>query len=366
MPGERLDGRAWNFSAGPAALPDAVLARARNELTNWRGHGLSVMEMSHRSDAFIDIAARAERDLRDLLAIPDAYAVLFLQGGATLQFAMAPLNLLRGKDRADYFRTGLWSEKAVAEAERLCRVNLAVDTKVDGYRLLPAPGAWRLDPSAAFVHYTSNETIHGVQFHTTPETGGVPLVCDMSSDILSRPVEVVRYGVIYAGAQKNIGPAGLTVVVVRRDLIGGAAEGMPSMLDYAVHDKAGSMYNTPPTLAWYLAGLTFAWLKGEGGVSAAAERSARKAALLYGAIDASGFYANPVAPADRSLMNVPFTLADPALDARFVAEAEEAGLLNLAGHRAVGGMRASIYNAMPEDGVQALVDFMQDFEKRCG
>ncbi|MFN2301204.1 MAG: 3-phosphoserine/phosphohydroxythreonine transaminase, partial [Gammaproteobacteria bacterium] len=307
-----------------------------------------------------------ERDLRELMGIPDEYAVLFLQGGATLQFAMAPLNLLRGNDAADYFRTGLWSEKAVAEARRLCRVNLAVDTKGDGYRSIPAPSEWRLDPGAAFVHYTSNETIHGVQFRDVPECGDRPLVCDMSSDILSRPVDVSRFAIIYAGAQKNIGPAGIAVVIVRRDLIGGAAADIPSMLDYAIHEKADSMFNTPPTLAWYFAGLTFEWLKGEGGVSALSERNARKAKLLYDAIDASDFYANPVAPADRSQMNVPFTLADASLESRFLSEAEAAGLLNLAGHRAVGGMRASIYNAMPLEGVQALVDFMKDFERQNG
>lgn len=359
----RFAGRAWNFSAGPSALPDAVVERAQRELPNWHGTGLSAMEMSHRSPEFIGIAERAEAALRTLLGVSDDYAVLFLQGGATLQFAMAPLNLLRGKPGADYFRTGLWSDKAVAEAGRQCRVNLAVDTRDAGYRGLPPPADWRLDPDAAFVHYTSNETVHGVQFHAVPDTGGVPLVCDMSSDILSRPLELSRYTLVYAGAQKNLGPAGIAVAIVRRDALGHAQERTPSMLDYAAHAQAGSMYNTPPTLAWYLLGLTLEWLEGEGGVPEMARRNARKAALLYDAIDTSALYANPVEPSARSLMNVPFTLADPALEPPFLARATAAGLLNLAGHRAVGGMRASIYNAMPVAGVEALVAFMRDFEQ---
>lgn len=365
MKPKRPHGRAWNFSAGPSALPDAVLERARDELPNWRGTGLSVMEMSHRSPEFVGIAERAERDLRDLLAVPDDFAVLFLQGGATTQFAMVPLNLLRGAPCADYVRTGLWSEKAVAEAQRFCTANLAADTKADGYRSIPPRSAWRLDPGAAFLHYTSNETVHGVQFHEVPQAAA-PLVCDMSSDILSRPVDFSRHALVYAGAQKNLGPAGITIVVVRRDLIGGAPRNTPSMLDYAAHAGADSMYNTPPTLAWWLVGLTLEWVKGEGGVAAMEERAAAKSALLYDAIDASSLYANPVERTHRSRMNVPFTLADPELEPRFLAEAEAAGLLNLAGHRAVGGMRASIYNAMPVEGVQALVDFMTGFERRHG
>ncbi|MEX0899921.1 MAG: 3-phosphoserine/phosphohydroxythreonine transaminase [Gammaproteobacteria bacterium] len=365
MADRRFANRAWNFSAGPSALADPVIERAQAELPNWRGTGLSVMEMSHRSAEFIGIAEQAEADLRALMTVPDDYAVLFLQGGATLQFAMAPLNLLRDKSGADYFRTGLWSEKAVAEAQRLCEVNLAVDTKADGYRGLPAPAEWRLAPEAAFVHYTSNETIHGVQFHEVPDTHGVPLVCDMSSDILSREVDVSRFALIYAGAQKNLGPAGVAIAVIRRNLLGGASPTTPSMLDYAVHEKSGSMYNTPPTLAWYFAGLTLDWLKQEGGVQTMAERSQRKAAHLYDAIDGSTLYSNPVARESRSLMNVPFFLADPELDARFVEESTAAGLLNLAGHRATGGMRASLYNAMPEAGVTALVEFMREFERRA-
>ncbi len=361
----RFAGRAWNFSAGPSAFPDAVVERAQAELPNWRGTGLSVMEMSHRSAEFIGIAERAEADLREVFAVPDDYAVLFLQGGATLQYSMVPYNLLRGRDRADYFRTGLWSDKAVAEAGRLCTINLAVDTKADGYRGLPPALEWRLDPDAAYVHYTSNETVHGVQFHDVPETGDVPLVCDMSSDILSRPVDVSRYGVIYAGAQKNLGPAGIAIVIVRRDLMGHAAPSVPTMLDYAAHASAGSMLNTPPTLAWYFTGLVLEWLKGEGGVPAMAERAQAKSALLYDYIDRSSLFKNPVERAHRSLMNVVFATGDAALDDRFVAEATRAGLLNLAGHRATRGMRASIYNALPAEAVEDLVAFMAEFERRA-
>lgn len=365
MADARFAERAWNFSAGPSALPDAVVERARDEFPNWHGHGLSVMEMSHRSAEFIAIAERAEADLRELLRVPDDHAVLFLQGGATLQFSMAPMNLLRGKKRADFFRTGLWSQKAVVEAGHVCEVNLAVDTKHSGYRGLPPPSDWRLDPDAAFVHYTSNETVHGVQFHEVPDTHGVPLVCDMSSDILSVEIDVARYTAIYAGAQKNLGPAGVAVVIVQRDAMGHTGPGVPAMLDYAAHAQAGSMLNTPPTLAWYLVGLVLEWLKGEGGVAVMAERSRARAGLLYDAIDRSSLYENRVAHDARSLMNVPFHLADPAQDQRFLADAKAAGLLNLAGHRATGGMRASLYNAMPLEGVQALVDFMAEFERRA-
>lgn len=359
----RLAGRIWNFSAGPSVLPDAVIEKARDELPNWRGSGMSVMEMSHRSTEFMGIASTAEAGFRKLLDIGEDYAVLFLQGGATLQFAMVPLNLLHGKRGADYFRTGMWSEKSVAEAERLCEVNLAVDTKATGYDTLPESSQWHLREDAAYVHYTSNETIHGVQFHEIPQVGAVPLVADMSSDILSRPLDIRRFGIVYAGAQKNMGPAGLTVVIVRKDLIGKPEAGLPSMLDYAVHEKTGSMYNTPPTLGWYLSGLVFEWVLEQGGVREMERRNREKAALLYGAIDASAFYGNPVVPEHRSWMNVPFTLADPGLESAFLERAEAAGLANLAGHRSVGGMRASIYNAMPLDGVQALVDFMKEFER---
>ena len=358
--------RAYNFSAGPAVLPEEVLLQAQEELPDWRGSGMSVMEMSHRSKEFVSIAEQAEADLRELLAVPDDYRVLFLQGGASSQFAMVPLNLLRGKSGADYINTGSWSKKAIAEARKFCEVNIAGSSEASGFTTVPAQDELNLNPDAAYVHCTPNETIGGVEFPYVPETGGVPLVADMSSTILSRPIDVSRYGVIYAGAQKNIGPAGLTVVIVREDLIGGAAADTPAMFDYSVHAEAGSMYNTPPTYAWYLAGLVFQWLKRNGGLEAMAQINRRKAEALYDAIDNSGFYANPVDKPCRSWMNVPFTLADPDLDATFLAEAKEAGLLTLKGHRSVGGMRASIYNAMPEAGVRALIDFMAGFEQRYG
>lgn len=357
--------RVFNFSAGPAALPVEVLERARDELLDYRGSGMSVMEMSHRSKEFIDIAERAEADFRELLAVPDDYAVLFLQGGATTQFAMVPMNLLGDRTRADYVNTGSWSTKAIKEAKRFCEVNVAASAEADNFTHVPDPATWSLSKDAAYLHVCSNETIGGVQFHEFPEAP-VPLVADMSSDILSRPVDVSRFALIYAGAQKNIGPAGLTVVVVRKDLLGNARPGTPSMLDYAVHAEADSMSNTPPTYAWYLAGLVFEWLKAEGGVAAIAARNQRKAAKLYDAIEASNFYASPVARHDRSLMNVPFTLADAALDKAFLAGAEERGLTNLKGHRSVGGMRASLYNAVPEAAVDALVDYMQAFEHEHG
>ncbi len=358
--------RPYNFSAGPAVLPEAVLQRAQSELLDWQGSGMSVMEMSHRGKQFVSIAEQAEADLRELMAIPGHYQVLFLQGGATSQFAMVPLNLLGGSGRADYINTGQWSKKAIAEARRHGEVNVAASSEDSGFTTIPPREQWRLDPGAAYVHYTPNETIGGVEFHTIPQVGEVALVADMSSTILSRPVDVSRFGVIYAGAQKNIGPAGLTVVIVREDLIGEPRPGTPTMLSYRTHAEAGSMYNTPPTYAWYLAGLVFQWLKEQGGLTAMAERNRRKADKLYGAIDGSDFYHNPVDPACRSWMNVPFTLADPGLDGEFLAEAAQAGLLTLKGHRSVGGMRASLYNAMPEAGVDALIAFMADFERRKG
>ena len=359
--------RVYNFSAGPAALPTEVLEQARDELLDWHASGMSVMEMSHRGKEFMSIAEQAEADLRELMAIPDDYKVLFLQGGASGQFAMVPLNLMGDKGRADYYRTGSWSKKAIAEGKRFGEVNVVADAERDGkFTSVPAEGTVAFDSSAAYVHYTPNETIEGVEFPYIPDTGAVPLVADMSSTILSRPVDVSKFGVIYAGAQKNIGPAGLTVVIVREDLIGHARETAPTMFDYAVHAKNGSMYNTPPTYAWYLAGLVFDWLKRRGGLAGMAEINQRKAAKLYAAIDASGFYNNPVDPVCRSWMNVPFTLANADLDATFLAEAKDAGLVTLKGHRSVGGMRASIYNAMPEEGVDALIAFMADFEKRNG
>jgi phosphoserine aminotransferase len=358
--------RVYNFSAGPAALPLQVLERAKDELTDWQGCGMSVMELSHRSKEFIGIAERAEAVLRELLGIPDAYKVLFLQGGATTQFGAVPFNLAGEEDRADYIVTGSWSKKAVAEGKRFLAARVAADSQVMNFTEVPDPAGWRLDPGAAYVHYTPNETIGGVEFHFVPETGDVPLVADMSSTILSRPIDVSRFGLIYAGAQKNIGPAGLTIVIVREDLVGKAREGTPRMMDYAPMVESGSMLNTPPTFAWYVAGLVFEWLAANGGLAAMGESNRAKAMQLYGAIDASDFYSNPVRPDSRSWMNVPFTLADPQLDGKFLQEAGEAGLTNLKGHRSVGGMRASIYNAMPIAGVEALVAFMADFEARNG
>ncbi len=364
--------RVFNFSAGPAALPQDVLEKARAEMLDWRGSGMSVMEMSHRGREFMSIAEQAEADLREIMAIPGNYEVLFLQGGASSQFAMVPLNLLGGSlsgkgGKADYYRTGSWSKKAIAEARRFGEVTVVADTERDGkFTRVPAEGAVAHGGDAAYVHYTPNETIEGVEFPYIPDTGNVPLVADMSSTILSRPVDVSKFGIIYAGAQKNIGPAGLTVVIVRDDLIGNARDGTPAMFDYKTHADSDSMYNTPPTYGWYLAGLVFDWIKQKGGLSVMAGINRRKAGKLYAAIDASGFYGNPVDPACRSWMNVPFTLADAGLDATFLSEAKEAGLVTLKGHRSVGGMRASIYNAMPEEGVDALIAFMADFEKRNG
>jgi phosphoserine aminotransferase len=347
-------------------LPQEVLERARDEMLDWQGTGMSVMEMSHRGKEFMSIAEQATADLRELMAVPNDYEVLFLQGGASSQFAMVPMNLLRGKSTADYINTGAWSKKAIAEAKKFCNVNLAATTESDGFTSAPTQAELQLGNDAAYVHYTPNETIGGVEFDYIPDTGDIPLVADMSSTILSRPIDVSKFGVIYAGAQKNIGPAGLTVVIVRKDLIGQTIEKTPAMFDYQVHAEAGSMANTPPTYGWYLAGLVFAWLKEKGGLEGMAEINKRKSDKLYQAIDNSGFYANPVKPENRSWMNVPFTLANPDLDKTFLEEAAGRGLTTLKGHRSVGGMRASIYNAMPEAGVDALVEFMADFEKRHG
>jgi phosphoserine aminotransferase len=358
--------RAYNFCAGPAALPQAVLSEAQKDLLNYKGQGMSVMEMSHRSADYIAIAEEAEKDLRDLLKIPVNYKVLFLQGGASLQFAQIPMNLLRGGSTADYVNTGMWSGKAIAEAKKYCDVNVAASDEHNKFRGVPAFDTWQLNAKAAYLHYTPNETIHGVQFNYIPEAD-VPLVADFSSSILSEPLDVTKFGLIYAGAQKNIGPAGIVVVIVREDLIGEVLPGTPTMLDYKVAADNGSMYNTPPTFSWYLAGLVFKWLKHIGGLEKMAEINRRKAAKLYAAIDNSGgFYHNPVMLPYRSLMNVPFTLIDSGLDKTFLRDAEAQGLLNLAGHRSVGGMRASLYNAVPEEGVDALVDFMKDFAKKMG
>ncbi len=358
--------RVYNFSAGPGVLPEAVLQQAQEEMLDWQGNGMSVMEMSHRGKEFMSIAAQAEADLRELMAIPKNYKVLFLQGGASSQFAMVPMNLLRGKTGADYINTGAWSKKAIAEANRYCQVNVVATTEESGFSTTPPQSALQLNAHAAYVHYVPNETIGGVEFPYIPESGDVPLVADMSSTILSRPVDVSKFALIYAGAQKNIGPAGLTVVIVRDDLVGKSIAATPTMFDYATHVDNGSMYNTPPTYIWYMAGLAFAHLKKNGGLAAMAEINQRKAAKLYAAIDKSDFYANPVTAESRSWMNVPFTLADASLDAVFLKKAFERGLMTLKRHRSVGGMRASIYNAMPESGVDALIELMADFETRYG
>ena len=355
--------RAFNFCAGPAALPEAVLQRAQAELLDWQGRGLSVMEMSHRSEAYVAIAEKAEQDLRDLMAIPSSYKVLFLQGGASQQFAEIPLNLLPEGGVADYVDTGIWSRKSIEEARRFGNVNLAASAKPYDYFAIPGLNEWKLSDNAAYLHYASNETIGGLQFDWVPELGDTPLVVDMSSDILSRPVDVSKFGLIYAGAQKNIGPSGLVVVIVREDLLGRARSSCPTMLDYKVAADNGSMYNTPATFSWYLSGLVFEWLKEQGGVDAMEQRNRAKKELLYGFIDASDFYSNPVSENARSWMNVPFRLADERLDKTFLAGADARGLLNLKGHRSVGGMRASIYNAVGLDGVEALVAYLREFEK---
>ncbi|MBK8454186.1 MAG: 3-phosphoserine/phosphohydroxythreonine transaminase [Thiofilum sp.] len=356
----------YNFSPGPAVMPREVLEQAQAEMLDWRGSGISVMEMSHRESNFMSIANQAEADLRELLSIPSNYKVLFLQGGAHMQFAMIPLNLLRGKSSMDYLDTGDWSAKAIQEAKRFGNVNVVASTKDTGYTTIPEQSTWACDPNAAFLHYTSNETIRGVQFKAIPDLGDVPLVADMSSDILSKPIDVSRFGLIYAGAQKNIGPAGITVVIVREDLIGHATPSTPSMLDYQIYADNESMYNTPPTYAWYLSGLVFKWLKRKGGLAAMAEFNELKAKVLYDVINASSFYICPVDERYRSTMNVPFTLANPELDKVFLTEAANEGLMSLKGHRSVGGMRASIYNAMSIEGVIALAQFMREFERQHG
>jgi phosphoserine aminotransferase len=358
--------RVFNFSAGPATLPEPVLEQAQAELLDWKGSGMSVMEVSHRGADFVDFAARSEASLREILDVPDDYHVLFLAGGATLQFASIPLNLAPADATVDYVVTGSWGKKAVGEAQRYARVNIAADSAASKYTEIPDRATWALSDNAAYVHYTPNETIVGVEFHDIPDVGSVPLVADMSSTILSRPLDVNRFGLIYAGAQKNIGAAGLCVLIVRKDLTGHARKETPGVIDYKVMADNDSMWNTPATFSWYIAGLVFEWIKEQGGLSALAERNQRKADKLYAVIDQSDFYANPVRKDCRSWMNVPFTLADDQLDKTFIAEAAEAGLTNLKGHRLVGGMRASLYNAMPEAGVDALIDFMNDFERRRG
>ena len=357
----------YNFSAGPAVLPQEVLRQAQAELPDWHGSGMSVMEMSHRGKEYMGIHAQAEADLRELMGIPANYKVMFLQGGAHLQFSMIPLNLLRGKGRADYVNTGEWSKKAIKEAQKFCVVNEVASGADRNFTYVPAFADWKLDKGAAYLHYTTNETIGGVEFDWVPQIGAVPLVADMSSNILSRPYDVSQFGLIYAGAQKNIGPAGVCVVIVREDLLGHADARLPTMLDYKTHADADSMYNTPPTYGIYMAGLVFQWLKKQGGVAAMEQQNIAKAKILYDAIDASaGFYSCPVALANRSRMNVPFKTRDAALDTEFLKQADARGLLQLKGHKLAGGMRASIYNAMPRAGVQALADFMNEFARRHG
>jgi phosphoserine aminotransferase len=358
--------KVFNFSAGPAVLPRAVLERAAAEMLDWHGSGMSVMEMSHRGKEFISIAAKAEADLRTLLGIPADYAVLFLQGGAIAENALIPMNLLGARKSADYVNTGEWSKKSIKEAKKYCQVNVAASSEDAGFTYVPAQAAWKLSPDPAYVHVCTNETIGGVEYPFTPDTGAVPLVADMSSHILSRPIDVTRYGVIYAGAQKNAGPAGVTLVIVRRDLLDRALPITPSAFHWKEQAENDSMLNTPPTYAIYIAGLVFEWLIEQGGLGEMERRNVAKAALLYDYLDRSPFYTNPVRREDRSRMNVPFRLRDDALDAPFLKGAEARGLLQLKGHRSVGGMRASIYNAMPPEGVQALVDYMREFEKRHG
>lgn len=356
----------FNFSAGPAMVAEDVLLQAQAEMLDWQGTGMSIMEVSHRGSEFKQIVEQAEADLRELMGIPNNYQVLFLAGGATAQFAMVPLNLLAVNNQADYIDTGIWSKKAIAEAKRFGDVHVAAKLDESGSLLsIPSQSVWSLREDAAYVHYTPNETIGGVEFHWVPQTGDVPLVADMSSNILSRPIDVSQYGIIYAGAQKNLGQAGITLVIIRDDLIKEPLPGTPTLYQYLVQAENKSFYNTPPTYSWYIAGLTLAWLKREGGVEAFAERNQRKAQKLYHAIDNSdGFYTNPVDPECRSRMNVPFSLKTDELTAVFLEEAKKAGLTNLKGHKLAGGVRASIYNPMPEEGVDALISFMKEFAGR--
>jgi phosphoserine aminotransferase len=345
-------------------MPVEVLEKAKWELVNWQSAGMSVMEMSHRGKEFVAIAADAEADLRKLLAIPASYKVLFLQGGATMHFSAVPMNLLGGAKGADYVNTGEWAKKAMAEAKKYCAVNVVASSEDRSFTYVPKQSTWKLDPDAAYVHVCTNETIGGLEFHWTPDTGKVPLVADMSSHILSKPIDVSKFGLIYAGAQKNIGPAGLVVVIVREDLLGRALPDTPNVLNYKLMAEADSMLNTPPTFSVYLAGLTFKWILERGGLKGIEKANVRKAKLLYDYIDGQDFYSNPIVKEDRSRMNVPFRLRDEKLDAKFLQEAEARGLSQLKGHRSVGGMRASIYNAMPFEGVEALVEFMEEFRAR--
>ena len=358
--------RIFNFSAGPAVLPEPVLRTAAAEMLDWHGSGMSVMEMSHRGKEFISIYDQAQTDLRSLLAIPPSHKILFLQGGAVAENAIIPMNLLAGKSAADYVNTGEWSKKSINEAKKYCTVNIAASSEDRSFTYVPAQPAWKLSPDAAYVHVCTNETIGGVEYQWTPETGSVPLVADMSSHFLSRPIDVTKYGVIYGGAQKNAGPAGLTIVIVREDLLERALAITPTAFHWKEQAAADSMVNTPATYSIYIAGLVFEWLKEQGGIAAIEKKNIAKAKLLYDYLDGTRFYLNPVRKEDRSRMNVPFKLHDESLDEAFLKGAKEHGMVQLKGHRSVGGMRASIYNAMPSEGVQALVDYMREFERRHG
>jgi phosphoserine aminotransferase len=358
--------RVFNFSAGPAALPETVLRQAAEEMLDWKGSGMSVMEMSHRGKEFMSIHAEAIGLLRELLSIPENYKVIFLQGGGIGENAIVPMNMLRGSTRADYINTGEWSKRSIGEAAKYAQINVAASSEATRFDRVPKRETWKLDPNAAYVHICANETIGGVEYHQFPDTGAVPLIADVSSTILSRPLDVSKFGLIYGGAQKNIGPAGLTIVIVRDDLLGGALPITPSAFNYTEQAEADSMLNTPPTFGIYIAGLVFKWLKAQGGLPAMEKRNAAKAALLYDYLDSTSFYSSPIVPEDRSRMNVPFRLKDEALDAAFLKGAEARGMVQLKGHRVVGGMRASIYNAMPIEGVQALVDYMKEFERSKG
>jgi phosphoserine aminotransferase len=358
--------KVYNFAPGPAMLPAAVMEKAQQEFLDYHGTGISVVEMSHRSREFSEIAEASERDLRALLAIPDNFKIMFLQGGATSQFAMVPMNLLAGGKTGDYLHTGIWSGKGITEAKRHGKVHVAASSKADNFMHIPDQGCWQLSDNPAYLYYCANETIGGVEFQWVPDAGDIPLVSDMTSNFLSRPFDVSRFGVIIAGAQKNLGPAGLVVVIVREDLIAEPSEHLPSLYDYAVMAESGSMYNTPSTFGWYMAGLVFKWIKEQGGVEAMERNSIARSGKLYNAIDSSDFYNNPVAPEFRSRMNIPFTLADDALNGAFLEEAKAVNLVELKGHRSVGGMRASMYNAMPQEGCDTLVEFMQEFARRHG
>lgn len=358
--------RVYNFSAGPSTLPESILERVKEELLDCKGSGMSVLEMSHRGPEFVSIAKQTEQDLRDILKIPDSFSVLFLQGGATAQFSMVPMNLSGTGRSACYVETGSWSKKAIGEARKFCDVHIAASAENSEFSSIPKFASWDLKESADYLHYTSNETIGGLEFPDIPDSGGLPLVCDMSSNILSKPIDVDLFALIYAGAQKNLGAAGITLVIVRNDLIGSTSAMLPSVFDYQQHAKNESMLNTPPTFIWYVMGLVLEWIKSLGGLEQVALLNSKKASKLYNAIDRSGFYSNPVELEFRSQMNIPFTLADSQLDSLFLKESERHGMVNLKGHRSVGGMRASLYNAMPESGVDCLVSFMSDFERQYG